>query len=377
MNTPKVAIVHDYLVQYGGAETTLEYICDIFPDAPIYTSMYNPKNLSEKLNKKRVITPKMGPLFNFLPKHLSFLMPIVFENFDLDGFDIIISSGTAYAKSVLTKPDQLHISYIHTPPRFLYGYSVESTNRNRWYYKPAVSYLDHYLKIWDYVAAQRPNFILTNSNNTKKRIEKFYNRNAKVIYPPIKLDNVYESNTVHLNKDPLVEPYYFMHGRLSAYKNFDFVISAFNLLSIPLVISGTGLEESRLKKMAGKNIRFLGRTSEKQKNTYFNNCLGFIFPVVEEDFGMAVVEAMAHGKPVLAHKSGGVKEIIRENIDGMFFGNLSLDEFISKVKIFDERIRRNEFNSEEIKKQTLKFDERNFVREFKDFIYEKWETRNA
>ena len=377
MNTPKVAIVHDYLVQYGGAETTLEYICDIFPDAPIYTSMYNPKNLSEKLNKKRVITPKMGPLFNFLPKHLSFLMPIVFENFDLDGFDIIISSGTAYAKSVLTKPDQLHISYIHTPPRFLYGYSVESTNRNRWYYKPAVSYLDHYLRIWDYVAAQRPNFILTNSNNTKKRIEKFYNRNAKVIYPPIKLDNVYESNTVHLNKDPLVEPYYFMHGRLSAYKNFDFVISAFNLLSIPLVISGTGLEESRLKKMAGKNIRFLGRTSEKQKNTYFNNCLGFIFPVVEEDFGMAVVEAMAHGKPVLAHKSGGVKEIIRENIDGMFFGNLSLDEFISKVKIFDERIRRNEFNSEEIKKQTLKFDERNFVREFKDFIYEKWETRNA
>src|SRR3990167_10058011 len=213
MNSPKVAIVHDYLVQYGGAETTLEYICDIFPDAPIYTSMYNPKNLSEKLNKKRVITPKMGPLFNFLPKHLSFLMPIVFENFDLDGFDIIISSGTAYAKSVLTRPNQLHISYIHTPPRFLYGYSVESTNRNRWNYKPVVSYLDHYLRIWDYVAAQRPNFILTNSNNTKKRIEKFYNRDAKVIYPPIKLDN-----NISSKKDPLIEPYYFMHGRLSAYK---------------------------------------------------------------------------------------------------------------------------------------------------------------
>lgn len=372
MNSPKVAIVHDYLVQYGGAETTLEYICDIFPSAPIYTSVYNPKDLSEKLKSKHIITPKIGPLFNILPKHLTFLMPIVFENFDLSKFDIIISSGTAYAKSVLTKPDQLHIAYIHTPPRFLYGYSVESTNRSKWYYKPAVSYIDHYLRIWDYVAAQRPNFIVTNSYNTKKRIKKFYNRDAEVIYPPIKLEN----NVIN-EKDPLKEAYYFMHGRLSAYKNFDFVISAFNLLDMPLVISGTGSEESKLKKLAGKNVTFLGRTSEKQKNAYFNNCLGFIFPVVEEDFGMVVVEAMSHGKPVLAHRSGGVKEIMRENIDGMFFENLSLDEFISKIKIFDEKIRRNEFNPAEIRKQTLKFDEKNFVGGFKNFVYEKWGAHNA
>ena len=377
MNSPKVAIVHDYLVQYGGAEATLEYICDIFPNAPIYTSVYNPKNLSEKLNSKRIITPKMSSLFNILPKHLTFLMPIVFENFDLSEFNIIISSGTAYAKSVLTKPDQLHIAYIHTPPRFLYGYSVESTNRSKWYYKPIISYMDHYLKIWDYVAAQRPNFIVTNSYNTKKRIEKFYNRIAEVIYPPIKLNDMYGRIIIHPNKDPLKVPYYFMHGRLSAYKNLDFVISAFNLLDIPLVISGTGSEETKLKRMAGKNVTFLGRTSEEQKNTYYNNCLGFIFPVVEEDFGMVVVEAMSHGKPVLAHKSGGAREIMRENIDGMFFENLSLDEFINKVKIFDEKIRRNEFNPAEIKKQTLKFDEKNFVSGFKNFVYEKWGIHNA
>src|SRR3989304_2559912 len=132
---------------------------DIFPGAPIYTGIYNPARLPEKITKRIIIAPKNSFLGAF-PKILTFLMPLVFENMDLREYDLIISDGTAWSKGVLTRPDQLHISYIHTPPRFLYGYSVESAKRSRWYYKPVVSYLDHYLRIWDYVAAQRPNFIL-------------------------------------------------------------------------------------------------------------------------------------------------------------------------------------------------------------------------
>ena len=170
--TPKVAIVHDYLVQYGGAEKTLEAICELFPNAPIYTGIYNSKNMPSSLNSKQIIVPKTGGnfLLEKLTKHFSFLMPALFEGFDFEEFDLIISAGTTWAKSVLTKPYQLHISYVHTPPRFLYKYSVESLKRNKWYYKPFVAYLESFLRIWDFSSTQRPYYLIANSNEVQNRI---------------------------------------------------------------------------------------------------------------------------------------------------------------------------------------------------------------
>ena len=154
MTITKVAFVHDYLSQYGGAEKTLEALLELYPTADIYTGLYNPKNLPETITSKNIIAPR-NKLFLKLSKLLTFLMPVIFESFDLRSYDLIISDGTAWPKGVITSPNQLHIAYIHTPPRFLYKYSVETTKRNKWYLKPFVSVVDHFLRIWDFGAAQR------------------------------------------------------------------------------------------------------------------------------------------------------------------------------------------------------------------------------
>jgi len=375
MKEPKVCIVHDLLVQYGGAEKTVEAMAEIFPEAPIYTYVYKPENFEGSVIGRRKVVVFNGSadrIFKLIPiftKYFTFLLPALFESIDFSDFDIVISSSSSYAKGIITRPDQLHISYIHTPPRFLYGYTVESTKRNSWYYKPIVTFVDHYLRIWDYLAAQRPDYLVANCKNTKKRIAKFYKRDADVIYPPI--DVVFDKSG--FQKDNLEKPYYLAIGRLVAYKNFDLIIQAFNLLGLKLKIIGTGLEEKRLKKMAKDNIEFLGRVSDEEKNAQLEFCLGLIFPVQEEDFGIVPVEAIAHGKPVLAHKSGGVLETVREEIDGMLFDSLKLADFVESVKEFDKRVREGGYDSVKIVSRVRDFSSERFKRDFKNFVMEKWE----
>lgn len=377
MSKPKVCIVHDFLVQYGGAEKTVEVISEIFPDAPIYTAIYKPENFGGVFEDKSVITPgknanKLLTKIPILSKYLTFLLPLAFENFDLSKYDIILSSSSSYAKGVLSTPRQMHIAYIHTPPRFLYGYSVESTKRNAWYYKPVVRVVDHFLKIWDFIAAQRADFVLTNSKNVQTRIKKFYKRESEVIYPPVEIKFEVRKET----KDNLQQPYYVALGRLSAYKNFDLVINAFNLLGINLKIVGTGSEEKKLKAIAKSNIEFLGRISDEEKHDVIENSLGLIFPVEEEDLGIVPIEALAHGKPVLAHRSGGPLETIRENVDGMFFKKMDLETFTDKVREFDSKIHNNEFDPETIKKQARQFSKSRFKKEYKNFVMQKWSEKS-
>ncbi len=365
--SPKVAFVHEYLVQYGGAEKTLEAMIELFPDAPIFTGLYNPAQLSNEINKREIIYPKSSILAKF-PKYLTFLMPLVFERFNLTKYDIIISDGTAWPKGVLTKHDQLHISYIHTPPRFLYGYSVESQKRDKWYFKPFVKFIDFFLRIWDFSAAQRPDFIITNSKETQARIKKFYARDAEVIYPPVNVDVEKTNETKHIE----FENYYLMIGRLSAYKNFELVVKAFNNLEHTLVIAGTGIEEESLKAIAAKNIKFTGRVTENQKQTLFENCLGLINPVKDEDFGIVPVEAMAHGKPVLVHKSGGHLETVQPNVTGMFFDELTIESFTNAFEEFDKKVKNKHFDAKTISKSVQKYSKKRFQTEFKDFVDTKY-----
>ena len=366
MVSKKVAIVHDYLIARGGAERVVEEIAKIFPDAPIYTGMYDPKNFrGTALENRKIITGSAvtNGILSAAPKQLTFLMPTVFESFDLSKYDIVISSSSSYAKGVLTKPHQLHICYIHTPPRFLYGYSVESTERNAWYYKPFVSYIDHYLRIWDFLAAQRPDLLITNSQNVRKRIQKFYRRDAAVIYPPISAHP-----TVSQIEDTFQKPYYIAVGRLSRYKNFDLLVETFNLLDMRLVIVGNGREEKKLRHMAGKNVQIVGNANDQKRDELMTNSLGLIFPVEEEDFGIILVEAIAMGKPVLAHASGGALEIVKDGENGMFFEKANTECLIEKLKDFDQKIRGREFDEAQIKQTALKFTDRDFKKEFEDFV---------
>lgn len=368
----KVAIVHEYLIQYGGAEKTLEAILELFPNAPIYAGVYEKFKMSKIINNRKIYSLK-NPIFARFIKFFTFLMPFIFEHFDLTKYDLIISDGTAWPKGVLTNTDQLHISYIHTPPRFLYGYSVESQKRNKWYFRPAVKIIDKYLKIWDFAAAQRPDFVLANSNEVKKRIKRFYKRDATVIYPPV--DISYEKK--HLNSKNAISNsnqklpktnYYLLLGRLSAYKNFDFVIEAFNKMGKTLVVAGTGVEKKRLKAIARKNIIFEGRVNEARKTKLLQNCKGLINPVEDEDLGIVPIEAMSYGKPVLVHKSGGHLETVIDGVSGMFFESLKVDGFIKVFEKFDKKIDIGVFNTKEIKASVQKFSKERFKKEMSAFI---------
>lgn len=361
---PKVVLIHDYLNQYGGAERTLEKIMELFPEAPIYTGILDLKKLPPIFKERKIFTPNLNFLFKKFPKLFTFLMGNRFENFDLSSYDLIISDGTAWAKSVITEKDQLHISYIHTPPRFLYKYSSENTLRKKWYLKPLFAYLDFHLRIWDYAAAQRPDFILCNSEEVRKRIKKFYKRDSEVIYPPVRIQKYKESTR---------EGFYLTTGRLSSYKNFDLVIKLFNNLDMELIVIGTGIEEENLKRLTkSKKIKFLGKVSDEVLNEYYSKAKGYIFPVKDEDFGIALVEALNHGTPALAHRSGGPLEILRENIDGLFFDELNIDSLTEKFMEFDKKINENFFDKKEISNNTQRFDEGVFQKKLGTFIEKTW-----
>lgn len=368
MKQPKVALAHEFLVQYGGAEKTFEEIAKIFPDSPIYTAKYSDKYLPDFIKSREIIYPK--GFWNKLTSKLFFLftMPTIFESFDFRSYDIVISDGNTWNKGIITKPEQIHITYIHTPPRFLYKYSQENTKWEKPFFKPIYSYIANALRIWDYVAAQRPDYILANSENTKKRIKKFYGRDAKVIYPPVDLNFKVEDG---LKK--AVAPYFVAVGRLSKYKNFDILIETFNKVRFPLVIVGTGLEENYLKEIAKDNITFKGRVSDEEKHEILENCAGLINPIVEEDFGIVPIEAMAHGKPVLVHRSGGHLETIIENEDGIFFDEPTVDCLSEKLIEFDKLIKAKTFDHEKIRAHAQKFSADRFRAEFENFVREKWE----
>lgn len=362
-NNPKVALIHDYLNQYGGAERTLEKIMEMFPEAPIYTGIFAPEKLPKTFKDRKVYTPGMNKIFKRFPKLFTFLMAKRFEDFDLRSYDLIISDGTAWAKSVLTTPDQLHISYIHTPPRFLYKYSTESNLRKNPILKIPLMYLDFHLRLWDFAVSKRPDFLVCNSKEVQRRIKKFYKRESKVIYPPVKTDGF---------KLQHPKEYYVVSGRLSSYKNFDLVIQLFNNIEKDLIVIGTGIEEKKLKESAHKNIKFTGSVSDEELHNILSFAKGYIFPVKDEDFGIALVEALAHGVPVLAHRSGGPLETIIENKDGLFFDEINLKSLTEKFIEFDKKISEKFFSRDEISKRAQRFDEKNFVNFFSEFISEKW-----
>jgi glycosyltransferase involved in cell wall biosynthesis len=363
---PRVVLVHDYLNQYGGAEKTLEKIMELFPEAPIYTGILDLSKLPKKFETRNIKTPAMNFVLKRFPKLFTFLMASRFEDFDLSNYDLIISDGTAWAKSVITNSDQLHISYVHTPPRFLYKYSTESTLRKNILLMPLFAYLDFYLRIWDFSAAKRPDFLIANSKEVQKRIKKFYKRESIVIYPPVETSKFNEANDIR--------DYYVISGRLSSYKNFDLVVELFNNIEKNLIVIGTGIEEKNLKNLAKKNIKFLGKVSNEELHEVLSHAKGYLFPVKEEDFGIAPVEALSHGTPVLAHRSGGPLETILENKDGLFFDEIDLDSLTNKFLEFDKKINENFFDRKEISERAQKFNEKYFIKNLSDFIEDKWNS---
>ncbi|MCA9390491.1 glycosyltransferase [candidate division WWE3 bacterium] len=337
----KIALVHDDFIQWGGAERVVEAMAEIWPEAPIFTLAYDESVLPKTFPKDRLIPSKAQSKFyveHVYPK-LFFLDPIFFEGFNFNEFDVLISSSTRFAKSIVTQPQTIHFAYINTPPRFLWPVSLGFgpseyvkgfIKKTFFLFRPLsrvmIPPIISLLRLHDFAAAQRIDYLIGNSQNVARRIEKFYRRAADHIYPFVELDR-FEKCT----KPTDHEPYYLIVSRLGEHKRVDLAIKAFNRLGWNLKIIGSGPERERLEAISGETIEFLGFVSDDDVVSYLQNCEGFIYPQ-EEDFGITALEAQAAGKPVIAFRAGGATETVIENKTGVFFDEQTEESLTAALK---------------------------------------------
>lgn len=308
----RVALVHDYLNQYGGAERVLEALHELFPDAPVYTSIYDPASMPDFYGSWDIRTSWMQRLPGWHRHFRKYflLYPSAFESFDLNAYDLILSSSSAYAKGIIPRPGALHVCYCHTPMRF--GWRTgsylerESIGGNT---SQMLSLLLTYLRTWDVVSSQRVDTFIANSREVAGRIERYYRRAAEVIPPPVDL-------SPYTPTAP--EDFYLTGGRFVPYKRIDLVVEAFTKLKLPLVVFGSGRDKAELEAIAGPNVRFVGRVSDAELQDLYRRCRAYI-TAGDEDAGIQPVEAMAAGRPVIAYAAGGVRETVIDGLTGCFF----------------------------------------------------------
>ncbi len=330
----KVALIHDQLQEFGGAERVLVAIHDIYPDADVYTSFYNPQSLGVHADKfkgwkMRTSWADKVPFLNKLYSPLRFITPLIWESFDFTGYDLVISSSGSYmSKGVIIKPPTIHICYLHHQPRYLYYYETGTLNRLQKYtlFRIYAHLINHPLRLWDYISSQRPNYFIVNSQETKKRVQKFYRRNSTVIYPPVNLPTNLSSIVYNPSSS-----YYLTVSRLQQAKHIDVLIKAANKKKFKLKIVGTGGEEPFLKRLAGPTVEFMGGVSDEQIAKLYKEAKAFLFASVDDEFGIAPVEAMGYGLPAIAFNSGGLKETVKDGVNGFLFNNLSEDSIIEKI----------------------------------------------
>jgi len=359
----KIALVHDYLVQYGGAERVLEAFTEIFPKAPVFTMVYDKKLMNGAFSDRKIKTSFLQKI-PFIGSHhrlFPILMPIAIEQFDLSEFDIVLSDSNSYAKGAITMPKTLHITYCHTPMRYAWDDCHKYLREFKYskITKKVVPFAMNYIRLWDKISADRPDIYIANSEFVSGRIKKYYNKQAFVINPPVNTKKFYISENI--------ENYYLMIGRALPYKRFDIVIEAFNKLGLPLKIIGKGPEMEKLKKNAKENIKFLGYLDDEKISHYYSKCKAFLFPP-EEDFGITPLEAMASGRPVIAFRGGGATESVIENETGIFFDKQIPESIIEIVKSFDSK----KFNSQQIRQHAKKFDKEIFKEKIKKFVEEEY-----
>ena len=355
----RIALVHDYLMQDGGAERVLLAFHRLYPEAPIFTLFHDPTKVHPAFAKAKIIASSLNTL-PFAPEHYQWylpLMPHATETMDLSGYDIVLSSSSSFAKGVIVSPGARHICYCHNPTRFLWqerhGYVNELPQPG--VVKRLLPFYLHHLRQWDVIAATRPDVLLTNSKTSQARIQRFYRRDAQVIYPPV--------DTAAIAPQSTNSGYWLIGGRLVAYKRFDLVVTAFARLNLPLKIFGSGPEEKKLRAIAGPRTEFLGLVDETQKIALYQNTIGFLYPHVE-DFGITAVEAMAAGKPVIAFGLGGATETIIEGKTGRFFHHPYWQDIANAVLRFDASV----YSSDDIHTHAEQFSQAHFAQTIREIV---------
>jgi len=371
----KIALVHDWLTGMRGGEKCLEALCQLYPEAEIFTLLHNRNSTSPEIESKRIHTSFVQHLPSAAEKYRYYLplFPTAIERFDLSAYKLVISSSHCVAKGVLTKIETCHICYCHTPMRYVWEMSAIYFNHSRynWVRRVLTNSMLNYLRRWDLSSTSRVDHFVANSQNVRHRIKKHYDRQADVIYPPVEIDS--------FTLGPERGNYYLIVSALVPYKRIDLAVEAFNQLGKRLVIVGSGPEEKRLKKMAQGKIEFVPWQGFEQLKEFYQNCKALIFPG-EEDFGIVPVEAQACGKPVIAFGQGGVLETVqgiypdrqqsnKSSNTGVFFREQAAASLIGAVKYFETL----EFDRNIIRQSVLRFKAENYKEKMKEFVTRKLE----
>lgn len=347
----KVALVHDYLAEYGGAERVVEELHRIWPDAPLFTAFVDWKRLGKHAERFRSWTVKTSWVqkFPIIKKYISplrFLTPLVWKYFDFSGYDVVItSSGWFIPRGIRVEKPTVHICYIHHPPRNLYGYATGSNLQKYWPVRWYAHIINFFLRQYDFQTAQQVDYFIANSQETRRRVQKFYRRESIVIYPPIlinfknpnhksSLPECFEAKQAD-RQNLKSKSYYLSVGRLAWAKRVDLIIEACNKLHRPLIIVGIGNEYAALKRIAGPTVKFLGSVTDEELDRLYAHATALIYTALDEDFGMVPVEAMARGTPVIGLAQGGVKETVVDGKTGVVFSKPEVSNLIKSIRQFE------------------------------------------
>lgn len=359
----RIALIHDYLAQDGGAERVLKALHEIWPEAPIFVLFHDAKKIP--YFNEAVIKESWLSKMPFIRSHFQWYlpwMPHATEQYNLKNFDVIISSTSAFAKGVIVYPHTLHISYCHTPARYLWSDTHDYTaelHYNR-LVKTVLPHIFHHLRLWDKMSADRVDHFIANSKTVEQRIHKYYRRTSTVIYPPVDTHTFSPSETI--------ENYFTAGGRLVPYKRLDIVIQVFNRLHIPLKIFGVGPELAKLQRLAKPHIEFLGRITDQEKAILLSKSQAFIHPQLE-DAGVTPLESLASGRPVIAYGAGGAAETIIQGETGILFPKQTWESLLDSVIHFKPTT----WNSEHIHETAQKFSTENFKHTVKQYVEDRFE----
>lgn len=362
----KTCFVHEYLIDYGGAEQVLKGLLEIWPNSPIYTLIYDKNGNCKDIIKSTEVN---GSFLNKMPfakrKHRAYLplMPLAIEQFDFSDYDLVISASHAIAKGIITGPNQLHISYIHTPIRYAWDMQSQYLSHaglEKGLKGALTRSLLHYLRIWDMRTVAGVDHYIANSRFIARRIMKLYKREATVINPPVDIDRF------SVSKDK--EDFYLTVSRLVPYKKVDLIVRAFSKMpERKLIVIGDGPELNALKNMASTNVTFLGFQSDNVIEDTMQRARAFVY-AAEEDFGIVPVEAQACGTPVIAYGKGGILETVIPGETGFFFDEQNVEALVAAINAFENSI---PLDPEKIRRNAERFGKDRFKQKMKDFVEEK------